>query len=84
MARNARARTDARTAGGPQPRPLPRNPQRTAGDFVKAFAAFVALSVLLIGCPARSRTSWAGRCRTPCRPWTRCASRSRPGSSSRC
>ncbi|MET7901673.1 BTAD domain-containing putative transcriptional regulator [Streptomyces sp. NPDC005355] len=51
MARTARARTSPRTAGGPQPRPLPRNPQRTAGDFVKAFLAFIALAVLLIGVP---------------------------------
>ena len=51
MARTARARNNARTSSGPQPRPLPRNPHRTAGDFVKAFFAFVALAVLLIGVP---------------------------------
>ncbi|MET8011449.1 BTAD domain-containing putative transcriptional regulator [Streptomyces sp. NPDC005271] len=51
MARTARARTSPRTAGGPQPRPLPHDPRRTAGDVVKAFLAFIALAVLLIGVP---------------------------------
>lgn len=48
----ARTRTPRNTPGsGPQPRPLPRNPRRTFGDFVKAFLAFLALCVLLIGVP---------------------------------
>ncbi|WP_431043802.1 hypothetical protein ACQUSR_19190 [Streptomyces sp. P1-3] len=50
MARTARTARNA-PSSGPQPRPLPRNPQRTFGDFVKAFFAFVALAVLLIGVP---------------------------------
>ncbi|MFF8655412.1 BTAD domain-containing putative transcriptional regulator [Streptomyces huasconensis] len=52
------ARTTSRSTSPPDPQP-PRNrtPQplprrgRTAGDFVKAFLAFVALAVLLVGVP---------------------------------
>ncbi|MFH8368609.1 hypothetical protein [Streptomyces sp. NPDC018031] len=50
MARTARNPRNA-PSSGPQPRPLPRNPQRTFGDFVKAFLAFIALCVLLVGVP---------------------------------
>ncbi|MER5973388.1 BTAD domain-containing putative transcriptional regulator [Streptomyces sp. NPDC002055] len=35
----------------PQPRPLPRG-RRTAGDFAKAFLAFIALAGLVVGVPA--------------------------------
>ena len=53
------ARTTSRSTSPPNPQP-PRNrtPQalpgrrRTFGDFVKAFLAFVALAVLLVGVPA--------------------------------
>ncbi|WP_413799843.1 BTAD domain-containing putative transcriptional regulator [Streptomyces iranensis] len=51
MARTAREGIGPRPAGGPRPRPLPHNPRRTAGDYAKAFLAFVALAVLLIGVP---------------------------------
>ncbi|WAL97206.1 BTAD domain-containing putative transcriptional regulator [Streptomyces sp. Je 1-369] len=52
------ARTTSRSTSPPNPRsprnrtpqPLPRR-RRTAGDFVKAFLAFVALAVLLVGVP---------------------------------
>ncbi|WKX70952.1 BTAD domain-containing putative transcriptional regulator [Streptomyces sp. XD-27] len=50
MARTARTARNA-PSSGPQPRPLPHNPQRTFGDFVKAFLAFIALAVLLVGVP---------------------------------
>ncbi|MEV8319029.1 BTAD domain-containing putative transcriptional regulator [Streptomyces sp. NPDC059900] len=50
------ARTTSSSTGGPSaprnrtPQPLPRR-RRTAGDFVKAFLAFVALAVLVFGVP---------------------------------
>ncbi|MFI8877993.1 BTAD domain-containing putative transcriptional regulator [Streptomyces sp. NPDC055243] len=50
------ARTTSSSNGGPSaprnrtPQPLPRR-RRTFGDFVKAFLAFVALAVLVIGVP---------------------------------
>ncbi|MFE2302365.1 BTAD domain-containing putative transcriptional regulator [Streptomyces sp. NPDC059445] len=51
----ARRTTSSSTGGSPGPRnrtpqPLPRR-RRTFGDFVKAFGAFVALLVLLVGVP---------------------------------
>ncbi|MER5384781.1 BTAD domain-containing putative transcriptional regulator [Streptomyces sp. NPDC002688] len=51
----ARRSTSSSTGGSPGPRnrtpqPLPRR-RRTFGDFVKAFGAFVALLVLLVGVP---------------------------------
>ncbi|MEC4016488.1 hypothetical protein [Streptomyces sp. H27-D2] len=46
MARTARPVRSANT----QPRPLPRR-RRTAGDFGKAFLAFLALAVLVVGVP---------------------------------
>ncbi|MGW3912843.1 BTAD domain-containing putative transcriptional regulator [Streptomyces sp. NPDC005070] len=51
----ARRTTSRSTGGSPGPRnrtpqPLPRR-RRTFGDFVKAFGAFVALLVLLVGVP---------------------------------
>ncbi|MFH8487923.1 BTAD domain-containing putative transcriptional regulator [Streptomyces longisporoflavus] len=50
------ARTTSSSTGGPSaprnrtPQPLPRR-RRTAGDFVKAFLAFVALAALVVGVP---------------------------------
>lgn len=50
------ARTTSSSTGGPSaprnrtPQPLPRR-RRTFGDFVKAFLAFVALAVLVVGVP---------------------------------
>ncbi|MBB5934703.1 bacterial transcriptional activator domain-containing protein [Streptomyces zagrosensis] len=50
MARTARP-TPGPSGSQPQPRPLPVR-TRTAGNFVKAFFAFIALAALLIGVPA--------------------------------